>query len=69
MRRFLLPFVLMFALAGVVAAPAASAAPATTSDLGTLTVTGDVGQKPTIAVTEAHRGDHHQVEDPGEGQR
>jgi peptidylprolyl isomerase len=51
-RRFLLPFVLVLALAGVVAAPAASAAPAATSDLTTLTVTGDVGQKPTVAVTK-----------------
>ncbi|MET0920513.1 MAG: FKBP-type peptidyl-prolyl cis-trans isomerase [Acidimicrobiia bacterium] len=51
-RRFFLPFVLVSALAGIVVAPAASAAPATTSDLTTVTVTGDVGTKPTIAITK-----------------
>ena len=52
MRRLLVPCVLVLALAGVVAAPTASAAPASTSDLTTLTITGDVGQKPTVAVTK-----------------
>jgi peptidylprolyl isomerase len=49
-RRFFLPILLLSALAaGVLAAPSATAA---TDDLAAITVTGNVGEKPTVAVTK-----------------
>jgi len=50
-RRFLLPFLLVAVLAAgaLASAPAAVAA---TADLTTVTVTGTVGEKPTVAVTK-----------------
>lgn len=51
MRRLLIPSLLVVALVACGTAVAGPAA-ATTSDLTSLTITGTVGEKPTVAVTE-----------------
>ena len=70
MRRFLLPLVLVAALAAATLAPSV-AADAATDDLASLVITGDVGQKPTVAVTEplAVKKTSAEVVTPGTGSK
>ena len=70
MRRFLLPFALVAALvAGTTAFGGAAAAD--TSELSSLTITGNVGEKPTVSVTEplAVKTTKSQVVSAGTGEK
>ncbi len=52
MRRFLTPLLLVAALVAAGTVTAVPAVGAATDDLTSLTITGNVGEKPTVAVTE-----------------
>jgi peptidylprolyl isomerase len=67
-RRLLLPLLLVAALAGSVLGPPAVAG-AATDDLASLVITGNVGEKPTVAVTEpvAVKDTTASVVSPGSG--
>lgn len=68
MRRFLLPLLLVAALATTALGPTVVAG-AATDELSSLVITGDVGQKPTVAVTEplAVKKTTAEVVSPGTG--